>query len=35
MEELKPWIWLAVLIIAELVKFKAAYAVLQYWHFFK
>lgn len=31
----KPIGWLIILIIAEIVKFKAAYMVLKYWNFLK
>lgn len=31
----RPWFWLAVLILSEIVKFKAAYTLLQHWHFLK
>lgn len=35
MMDWRPWFWLAVLIFSEILKFKAAYTLLQHWHFLK
>ncbi len=31
----KPLFWLGILVVAEIIKFKAAYMVLKYWNFLK